>query len=66
MSKIKLKNKQQGVQTTKMVNVNEDIPVIRTLFKTGYHYEYQLVKRSELLFINDGNGMVLDYFDCDF
>lgn len=51
---------------TKMVNFNEDIPFIRTLFKTGYHYEYQLVKRSELLFINDGNGMVLDYFDCDF
>jgi hypothetical protein len=51
---------------TKMVNFNEDIPFIRTLFKTGYHYEYQLVKRSELLFINDKNDMILDYFDCDF
>jgi hypothetical protein len=50
----------------KSVNYNEDIPFIRTLFKTGRHYEYQLVKRSELLFINNRNGMILDYFDCDF
>lgn len=51
---------------TKMVNSNDDIPFIRTLFKTGYHYEYQLVKRDELLFVNDNNGMILDYYDCDF
>ncbi len=51
---------------TKMVNFNDDIPFIRTLFKTGYHYEYQLVKRTELLFIVERNGMVLDYYDCDF
>lgn len=51
---------------TKMVNFNDDIPFIRTLFKTGYHYEYQLVKRDELLFVNKSSGMVLDYFDCDF
>jgi len=49
-----------------MVNYNEDIHFVRTLFKVGRHYEYQLVKRSELLFINDRNGMILDYFDCDF
>jgi hypothetical protein len=48
------------------VNYNEDIPFVRTLFKTGRHFEYQLVKRSELLFVNDRNGMILDYFDCDF
>jgi hypothetical protein len=51
---------------TKMVNFNDDIPFIRTLFKTGYHYEYQLVKRNDLTFTNSRNGMVLDYFDCDF
>lgn len=51
---------------TKMVNFNDDIPFIRTLFKTGYHYEYQLVKRSELLFICERNGLILDYYDCDF
>jgi hypothetical protein len=50
----------------KMVNNNDDIPFIRTLFKTGNHYEYQLMKRDELLFINDRNGIFLDYFDCDF
>jgi hypothetical protein len=49
-----------------MVNHNEDIPFVRTLFKVGRHYEYQLVKRSELLFINDRTGVILDYFDCDF
>jgi hypothetical protein len=49
-----------------MVNFNDDIPFIRTLFKTGYHYEYQLVKRDDLQFILDKNGMILDYFECDF
>lgn len=51
---------------TNMVNYNDDIPFIRTLFKTSYHYDYQLVRRNELLFINDKNGMILDYFDVDF
>jgi hypothetical protein len=50
----------------KMVNNNDDIPFIRTLFKLGRHYEYQLMKRDELIFINDRNGIVLDYYDCDF
>lgn len=51
---------------TKMVNFNDEIPFIRTLFKTGYHYEYQLLKRNELLFINQKNNIELDYYDCDF
>ena len=51
---------------SKIVNFNNDIPFIRTLFKTGYHYEYQLVKREDLQFIIDKNGMILDYFECDF
>jgi hypothetical protein len=51
---------------SKMVNFNNDIPFIRTLFKTGYHYEYQLVRREDLQFIIDSNGMILDYFECDF
>lgn len=51
---------------TKMVNFNDEIPFIRTLFKTGYHYEYQLVKRNELVFINEKNNIELDYYDCDF
>ena len=48
------------------INFSNDIPFIRTLFKTGRHYDYQLVKRSELLFINKKNQQVLDYVDCDF
>ena len=51
---------------SKMVNFNNDIPFIRTLFKTGYHYEYQLVKREDLQFIIDKNSVILDYFECDF
>jgi len=51
---------------TKEVNFNDEIPFIRTLFKTGYHYEYQLVKRNELLFKIDKNDILLDYYDCDF
>jgi|ERR1035437_2980836 hypothetical protein len=50
---------------TKQVNNNDDVPFIRTLFKTGYHYEYQLMKRDELQFISRG-GVILEYFDCDF
>lgn len=48
------------------INFSESIPFIRTLFKTGRHYEYQLVKRSELIFVNSRNGFILDYYDCDF
>lgn len=49
-----------------VVNESENIPFIRTLFKLGRHYEYQLVKREELQFVVDKNGIILDYFDCDF
>jgi hypothetical protein len=50
----------------KMVNFSEDIPFIRTLFKTGRHFEYQLVRRDELLFIIDKNNIILDYYDTSF
>ncbi len=48
------------------VNFNDEIPFIRTLFKNGYHFEYQLVRRDELVFINDRTGEILDYIECDF
>ena len=48
------------------INKGTDIPFIKTLFKTGIHYQEQLVKRSELLFINSRTGETLDYFDCDY
>jgi hypothetical protein len=50
----------------RVINLSDEIPFIRTLFKTGRHYEYQLVKREELIFVNKRNSMILDYFDCDF
>jgi|LauGreDrversion4_2_1035121.scaffolds.fasta_scaffold08550_9 hypothetical protein len=50
----------------KIVNESEDIPFIRTLFKLGRHYEYNVMKRGELIFVNDRNGIVIDWFDCDF
>lgn len=45
---------------------SEDIPFIRTLFKIGRYYDYQLMKREELEFIVEKNGQILDYFDVDF
>jgi hypothetical protein len=50
----------------RIINTSDEIPFIRTLFKSGIHYEYQLMKRDELIFTNDRNGIVLDYYDCDF
>ena len=49
-----------------VINNSEDIPFIRTLFKLGRHYEYQLVRRDELVFSIDKNGILLDYYDTDF
>jgi hypothetical protein len=48
------------------VNSDDSIPFIRTLFKTGRHYEYQLVRRDELVFILEKNNTVFDYFDVNF
>ena len=50
----------------KDVNYNDDIPFIRTLFKTGRHFEFQLVKRDELLFVITKNNIILDYYDTSF
>jgi hypothetical protein len=50
----------------KFINESDKIPFIRTLFKLGRHYEYQLVKRDELQFVVEKNGIILDYYDCEF
>lgn len=50
----------------KVVNFSDEIPFIRTLFKTGRHFEYQLVRRDELQFIIDKNNIILDYYDTSF
>lgn len=48
-----------------IVNNSDEIPFIRTLFKNSRFFEYQVVKRSELLFNNKRTGKNLDYFDYD-
>lgn len=48
------------------INKGIDIPFIKTLFKTSIHYQDQLMKRSDLLFINSRTNQTLDYFDCDY
>jgi hypothetical protein len=48
------------------INKGTDIPFIRTLFKNCAHYQEQLFKRSELLFMNNRTGESLEYFDCDY
>lgn len=45
---------------------SDDIPFIRTLFKIGRYYEYQVVKREDLELIVDKSGQKLEYFDIDF
>jgi len=50
----------------KTINESDNIPFIRTLFKLGHHYEYNVMRREELIFTNDKNGIIIDWFDCDF
>lgn len=49
-----------------IINKGEEIPFIKTLFKTSHHYQYQLVKRDELVFINERTNEILEYFDCSY
>ena len=48
-----------------VVNNSEGIPFLRTLFKLGRHYEYQIVRRNELIFVKE-DGTIIDYYDCEF
>lgn len=48
-----------------VVNHSDSIPFIRTLFKLGRHYEYQLLRRNELIFVKEDGG-VIEYYDCEF
>jgi len=48
------------------INTNTEIPFIRTLFKLGRFYEENIVRRDELQFIIENNGILLEYYDCDF
>lgn len=45
---------------------SDDLPFIRTLFKTSSYYQFQVYKRTDLSFKNLRTGEVLEYIDCDF
>lgn len=49
-----------------IINKSDEIPFIRTLFKSGYHYQYQLVKRVDLTFTNKRTDNTIEYYDCDY
>lgn len=53
------------VNSEKIDKDSEGIPFLRSLFKIGRYYEYHLLKRDELLFI-DKNGDPIEYYDVDF
>jgi hypothetical protein len=54
------------VNETRVKKESDDIPFIRTLFKTSPFYEYQLYKRSELTFTNTRTESKYEYIDVDF
>lgn len=49
-----------------VINEGKDIPLLKTLFRNCKHYQFQLLKRDELVYVNSRTGEVLDYFDCDY
>jgi hypothetical protein len=48
------------------IQTGDDIPFIRSLFKISRHYEFQVYRREELIFINQRTGETIQYYDCDF
>ena len=48
------------------INYNsDDIPFIRKLFRIGRWYEYEIVRRTELILTNDRTEVKLDYYDIE-
>ena len=45
---------------------SDNIPFIRTLFKTSTYFEYQVYRREELTFTNTRTLQTCEYVDCDF
>ncbi len=48
------------------INTKNDIPFIRTLFKTSRFYDHQIIRRSDLTFTNQRTNETPEYIDCDF
>ncbi len=49
-----------------VIHTSQNIPFIRTLFKASRYYDYQLIRRNELLFIDKKSDKSLEYYDCSF
>jgi len=45
---------------------SEDIPFLRKLFKIGRHFEYVLLKRTDLVLTNTRTNEQLKYYDIEF
>ena len=54
------------VDSDKINYDNSDIPFIKTLFKTSRFYQYQLLKREDLIFTKLSNNQIFDYYDVSF
>lgn len=50
----------------KINNDNEDIPFIKTLFKSSNWFEFQLLKTEELKFTVLSTNEILDFYDTEF
>ncbi len=48
------------------IKTSNEIPFIRTLFKTSKYFEYQVYRRSDLTFTNIRTGVSCEYIDADF
>jgi hypothetical protein len=48
------------------IQLGNDIPFIRTLFRISRHFQYQVYRRDELTFTNIRSGEIIEYIDCDF
>lgn len=47
-------------------HLTEEVPFIRTLFRDSRYYEYQLMKKSELIVTNKRTNHKIDYIDISF
>lgn len=45
---------------------SDDIPFIRKLFKIGRYFEYELLRRTDLVLSNSKNGEQIEYYDIEF
>ena len=54
------------VDEEKINNDSDDIPFLRKLFKIGRHFEYVLLKRTDLTLTNSRTNEQLKYYDIEF